>query len=138
MMWDEFEGLAGYSVSYKDYNEIIEPMYMATRLSKAEFVKCLDRKRFEVKPPKIVKAMRVRNRLGKSRTPNGAYYYIEYVELVKIDIGTGKYHVKPLREDDFKKLSEQGKDLSLSSSYDMDYTQCVDYRSHKPVCLLDW
>ena len=42
MMWKEFEEIAGYEVSYEDYANVIEPMYMATELSKREFVKCLD------------------------------------------------------------------------------------------------
>lgn len=46
MMWKEFEKLAGYEVTYGDYHKIIEPMYMATDLSKQDFIKCLDRKRF--------------------------------------------------------------------------------------------
>lgn len=46
MMKHEFEELAGYEVSNEDYDKVIEPMYMATNLSKQEFVKCLDRKRF--------------------------------------------------------------------------------------------
>ena len=46
MMKHEFEALAGYEVSFEDYNRIIEPMYMATELSKEDFVKCIDRKRF--------------------------------------------------------------------------------------------
>ena len=46
MMKDEFEALAGYRVSFEDYSKIIEPMYMATELSKEEFVKVLDKKRF--------------------------------------------------------------------------------------------
>ena len=48
MMKHEFEALAGYEVSAKDYTEIIEPMYMATpdSITKQEFVKMLDRKRF--------------------------------------------------------------------------------------------
>lgn len=49
MMKHEFEALAGYEVSAEDYNNIIEPMYMATDLSKADFVKVIDRKRFEIK-----------------------------------------------------------------------------------------
>lgn len=48
MMQYEFEALAGYSVSTEDYIKIIEPMYMATNLDKAEFVKCLDKKRFAI------------------------------------------------------------------------------------------
>lgn len=39
MMKIEFEALAGYEVSVSDYDNIIEPMYMATNLNKAEFVK---------------------------------------------------------------------------------------------------
>lgn len=50
MMHNEFEELAGYEVSYQDYTNIIEPMYMATNLSKEEFVKCIDKKRFALKP----------------------------------------------------------------------------------------
>ena len=46
MMKHEFERLAGYEVSAEDYNKIIEPMYMATDLSKEEFVKVIDKKRF--------------------------------------------------------------------------------------------
>lgn len=49
MMKHEFEALAGYNVTDEDYTNIIEPMYMAVKLDKAEFVKCVDRKRFEVK-----------------------------------------------------------------------------------------
>ena len=47
MMWKEFEEIAGYEVSYDDYHDYIEPMYMALpTVTKAEFVKMIDRKRF--------------------------------------------------------------------------------------------
>lgn len=46
MMKSEFEALAGYEVSFEDYSSIIEPMYMATNLSKQDFVKCIDKIRF--------------------------------------------------------------------------------------------
>jgi len=46
MMKHEFEELAGYEVSWSDYQNIIEPMYMATNLTKQEFVKVIDKKRF--------------------------------------------------------------------------------------------
>jgi len=48
MMHHEFEQIAGYEVSYEDYHNIIEPMYMATNLSKQEFVKVIDEKRFSI------------------------------------------------------------------------------------------
>lgn len=59
MMHKEFEEIAGYEVSYEDYTNIIEPMYMATNLSKQEFVKVIDKKRFAL-PTKgqIVKQMK--------------------------------------------------------------------------------
>ena len=49
MMKIEFEALAGYEVSVSDYDNIIEPMYMATELNKAEFVKVICKERFALK-----------------------------------------------------------------------------------------
>lgn len=49
MMKIEFEALAGYEVSVSDYDNIIEPMYMATNLNKAEFVKVICKERFALK-----------------------------------------------------------------------------------------
>lgn len=48
MMHEEFMKIAGYEVSYEDYTNIIEPMYMATNLSKEDFIKVIDRKRFDI------------------------------------------------------------------------------------------
>ena len=50
MMKHEFEALAGYEVTTEDYNKIIEPMYMATDLTKEEFVKVVSKQRFALKP----------------------------------------------------------------------------------------
>lgn len=49
MMKHEFEKIAGYEVSQKDYSEIIEPMYMSTDLNKEEFVKVINKERFALK-----------------------------------------------------------------------------------------
>ena len=58
MMQQEFEQLAGYEVSYDDYVNIIEPMYMATDLSKEDFVQCISKKRFALPTLKsIIKNM---------------------------------------------------------------------------------
>lgn len=47
MMKHEFEKIAGYEVTNEDYNNIIEPMYMALPdITKQEFVKMIDKKRF--------------------------------------------------------------------------------------------
>ena len=59
MMKEEFERIAGYEVSEQDYHDIIEPMYLATKLNKEEFVKCVNKKRFALRPLKsIVKEMK--------------------------------------------------------------------------------
>lgn len=59
MMKQEFEALAGYEVSYDDYVKIIEPMYLATELSKQDFVKTLNKKAFALKTKKqLVAEMR--------------------------------------------------------------------------------
>ena len=61
MMKSEFEELAGYEVNWKDYIQIIEPMYLAlpNRITKQEFVKMIDKKRFALKPlNKIEKEMK--------------------------------------------------------------------------------
>ena len=137
MMHKEFEEISGCEVSYEDYTNIIEPMYMATNMSKYEFVKTLNLKFFKdrmPKPEKNIKRMLVRNRMGESKTPNGCYYYIEFVELVEVVIKTGKYVIKPLEDEDFNKLREAGRDLDYGYEYDMDYTDCVDTKK-KPIEL---
>lgn len=61
MMREEFERLAGYEVSWADYTDIIEPMYMALpeNITKQDFVKMIDKKRFALKPlNKIEKEMK--------------------------------------------------------------------------------
>ena len=52
MLKHEFEELAKIEVSYDDYKNIIEPMYMATNLSKQDFINTLNLKRFALKSKK--------------------------------------------------------------------------------------
>ena len=138
MMQQEFEAIAKIRVTAEDYNTIIEPMYLATGLSKADFVKTLNLKFFASrvpKPEKNIKKMHVRSRDGSGRTPNGCWYYIEYVELVDVSIRTGKYIVRPLDDEDLQKIYRSGHSLDLSGDFDMDYTQCIDSKTKKPVTL---
>lgn len=59
MMKYEFEKLAGYEVSNQDYDNIIEPMYMAINVSKQDFVKMIDKKRFALPTPqKLMKELK--------------------------------------------------------------------------------
>jgi hypothetical protein len=73
MMWKEFEEIAGYEVSYEDYVNVIEPMYMATSMSKQEFVKCLDAKRFSLKVKKqnLIREMK---RIAKERAESCEFF----------------------------------------------------------------
>lgn len=137
MMKYEFEQIANIEVTDDTYASIIEPMYLTTGLSKHDFVKILNLKALAAPQPKKeknIKVMLVRDRSGFTRTPNGCYYHIEYVELVDINIQTGKYIVKLLEEEDFQKLTNEGHDLNLGYHYDFDYTQCLDTKK-KPITL---
>ena len=136
MMHQEFERIAGYEVSFEDYTNIIEPMYMATTLSKEEFVKTLNRKAFEKKEERIanIKKMGVRDHSGYRRTPNGCYIHIQYVDLIDVDIKTGKFIIKELTEEQEKELYSKGIDLDLGYDCDFDYTDCIDTKK-KPIEL---
>ena len=137
MMKEEFERLAKIEVSQETYSKVIEPMYLATDLSMQEFVKLLNVKAFALpkSEAKNIKKMRIRDRSGYTKTPNGCWYHIKYVELVDIDIKTGKYIVKSLEEKDLQKLADEGRDLHFASDYDFDYVQCVDTKK-KAITLM--
>ena len=49
MLKQEFEQITGWEVTCKDYYEIIEPLYMATNMTKQDFAQVLNRKRFDQK-----------------------------------------------------------------------------------------
>ena len=139
MMHNEFIEMSGLNVSYKDYTEIVEPMYMAVEnMSKQDFIKFITPsvKALIKEYPKVktIKKMLVRDRSGYRKTPNGCWYHIEYVELVDVDIRTGKYIVAPLEDEDFEKLRGEGRDLDHSTGYDFDYTDCID-KKRKPIEL---
>ena len=139
MMHNEFIEMSGLNVSYKDYTEIVEPMYMAVdNMSKQDFIKFITPsvKALIKEYPKVktIKKMLVRDRSGYRKTPNGCWYHIEYVELVDVDIRTGKYIVAPLEDEDFEKLRGEGRDLDHSTGYDFDYTDCID-KKRKPIEL---
>ena len=138
-MHNEFIEMSGLNVSYKDYTEIVEPMYMAVEnMSKQDFIKFITPsvKALIKEYPKVktIKKMLVRDRSGYRKTPNGCWYHIEYVELVDVDIRTGKYIVAPLEDEDFEKLRGEGRDLDHSTGYDFDYTDCID-KQRKPIEL---
>lgn len=89
MMHHEFEQLAGYEVSADDYKNIIEPMYMATNLSKRDFIKSINKKAFEIKHKRPIITV------GVKAMPNGTWMVYE-AELINVNIKTGKFEVKRL------------------------------------------
>ena len=54
MLKEEFERIAGYAVSDKDYYKIIEPMYIACELDKTDFIQTLNKKRFALPSKKTL------------------------------------------------------------------------------------
>lgn len=118
MMKHEFEELAGYEVSVEDYDNIIEPMYMATNLTKQEFVKTISKKRFAIVKKEEEKAVFVSN---GSRTPNGFYYIGRWmIQIGKphTNIKTGKTTFK-VRETTAEEQREIGWDRWAYSSIDI-------------------
>lgn len=132
----EFENLSGRSVTEDQY-KAIEILYMSSNLEKAEFVKSMKSMLKSIPQPKKekdIKRMLVRDHSGFIKTPNGCYFHIKYVELVDVDIKTGKYIIKPLEGKDFECLIKDGHDLTLSTWFDFDYEDCIDEKK-KPIEL---
>lgn len=126
MMQQEFEKIAGRKVTPEQYRAI-ETLYTSSTLNKQDFVKSIRimlKSIPEVGKEKNIKRMCIRDRSGYRA--NGCWFHIEYVELVDIDIRTGKYIVATLEEKDFKKLLSNGIDLHYSTGFDFDYMQCID------------
>lgn len=136
MMKHEFEALAKREVTDEQF-EAIEKLYMSSTLNKQDFVKSIRPMLKTIPEPekeKNIKKMCVRDRSGFRKTPNECWYHIEYVELVDVDIKTGKFIIKALEDEDFNKLSNEGRDLNLSTSFDFDYLNCID-TEHKEIRL---
>lgn len=100
MMKHEFENLAGYEVTDRDYFEIIEPMYMATTLTKTEFVKVIDKKRFALKTKRqlIDRVKRIAKHLKETCTHYTDFQAKEelekYIEELATRFGYGKCYIE--------------------------------------------
>ena len=108
MMQHEFERITGLEISYRDYSEIIEPMYNALPMDKFSFCEMIkptakvmtnkyadERKAEEMKNQPLVFV----NRFGL--TPNGCYHIGYYAKVVGADIRTGKIKVRNLTPEEF-------------------------------------
>lgn len=83
----------------------------------------------------LCEKMLVRDRSGYTKTPNNCYYHIQYVDMVDVDIRTGKNVIAPLDDETLYEISRTHS-LDCGYDYDFDYTQCVD-RKKKPI-VLEW
>ncbi|MCC8157281.1 MAG: hypothetical protein LIO54_08400 [Oscillospiraceae bacterium] len=127
MMYNEFLELAGQDITYEQYTEVVEPMYIAVeQMTKQEFVKFM--------MPSI-KALAKQNAAEKkaaeeaaqpvvfisdgSKTPNGCYYMGRYGKVVsrEASIRTGKINVK-VRELTAEEQRATGWDSYLNYSVD--------------------
>lgn len=136
MMKHEFEAIAKREVTDEQF-EAIEKLYMSSTLNKQDFVKSIRPMLKTIPEPekeKNIKKMCIRDRSGFRKTPNGCWFHIRYVELVDIDVKTGKYIVKALEDKDFEKLSNEGCDLHYSTDFDFDYMKCIDTQ-HREIKL---
>lgn len=108
MMHEEFEKITGLEISYRDYNEVIEPMYSALSMDKYRFCEMIkptakvmakqyseERKAKEMQNQRLVFI----NRYGL--TPNGCYHIGYYAKVVGADIRTGKIKVRNLTSEEF-------------------------------------
>lgn len=108
MMQHEFERITGLEISYRDYNEIIEPMYNALPMDKFSFCEMI-KPTAKVMAKKYAderKAEEMRNqplvfvdRYGL--TSNGCYHIGYYAKVVGADIRTGKIKVRNLTPEEF-------------------------------------
>ena len=95
MMKQEFEKIAGRTVTAEQF-DMINGLYMESDLDKYEFVKSLKwmLKAIPEKRERSKKVMAIMDNSGYYRTPNGCYLHLVDVEIMDINIKTGKIEVK--------------------------------------------
>lgn len=137
MMYGEFIKLAGQDITYKQYKEIIEPMYNAVeQMSKYQFIgfmmpsiKALAKKNADEQ-----KAAQALVFIGNGdMTPNGCYYYGRFGKLLgkDVSISTGKttVMVRDLTDEERREVSKTS-ELYLNSH--------VDYSEKNPTVRVSW
>lgn len=95
MMKEEFEKIAGRSVTSEQYSHI-EQLYLESNLNKYDFVKSIKGllKSIPEQHNYPVLVMGYHNQYGDMLTPNHAYYMSVRVQLINVDIRNGKRTVK--------------------------------------------
>ena len=108
MMHEEFEKITGLEISYRDYSEVIEPMYGAVQTDKYRFcemikptAKVMAKKYAEERKAAEMRSQRLVFINQDGLTPNGCYYVGYYAKVVGADIRTGKVKVRNLTPEEF-------------------------------------
>lgn len=109
MMHEEFERITGLEISYKDYSEIIEPMYTALPMDKFQFcemikpsAKVMAKRYAEEIKAKTTKAQRLVFVVTDGMTPNGCYHIGYYAKVTGVDVKTGKIKLRNLTYEEFE------------------------------------
>lgn len=95
MMKQELEKLAGRSFTMKQF-EMIDDLYMESDLNKQDFVKSIKAmlKSLPEVHDRAIKVMGIRDNSGYYWTPNGCWRHLVNVEVIDVNIKTGKIQVK--------------------------------------------
>ena len=108
MMHEEFEKITGLEISYRDYSEVIEPMYGAVQTDKYRFcemikptAKVMAKKYAEERKAAEMRSQRLVFINQDGLTPNGCYNVGYYAKVVGADIRTGKVKVRNLTPEEF-------------------------------------
>ncbi len=108
MMYEEFEKITGLEISYRDYSEVIEPMYGAVQMDKYRFcemikptAKLMAKQYAEERKAQEMRSQRLVFVNQHGLTPNGCYHIGYYAKVVGADIRTGKIKVRNLTAEEF-------------------------------------
>lgn len=108
MMYEEFEKITKLEISYRDYSEVIEPMYSVLSIDKYRFcemikptAKVMAKKYAEERKAKEMRNQQLVFINQHGLTPNGCYHIGYYAKLVGADIRTGKIKVRNLTPEEF-------------------------------------
>ena len=95
MMKHEFEALAKRTVTDEQY-EAIEKLYMASTMTKQEFVKSIRPMLKEIpeEDHRMIVLVTTTDRCGSEKTPNGCWWHTTWAELVNVDIATRKIYIR--------------------------------------------
>ena len=108
MMHEEFEKITGLEISYRDYSEVIEPMYSVLSMDKYRFcemikptAKVMAKQYAEERKAKEMQNQRLVFINQHGLTPNGCYHIGYYAKVLGADIRTGKIKVRNLTAEEF-------------------------------------